>query len=509
MIGYQLGINAERRPEAIATVFGDRRLTYAALNDRANRAAKALRTAGVAYGDRIAVLTRNCDDFVVLLFATAKIGAIFVPVNFRLAPREIARVIAHCRPSLLFCGTSQTASIAEIGTGAGTIPINDELPRPPGRDAFDAWLSDGAPEEPRAAVKGCDIQMLLHSSGTTGEPKGAIWFHSTTWASCATKTIDFGLGPDDATVVFGPLFHAGPLLDLALPILLRGGRLVIGASTEFDPELLLRTAAEERVTVMTIYPTMWRRVLTLPDIESYDLASLRLLLTGGEPIPVPVLREVYRRFPGAGFINTYGSTEGGPITTFLSTADASRMIGSVGKPAFGVEVRIADDDSNAVPQGHTGELLVRSPFVCGGYWERPEMTAASFREGWWHSGDFARQDDHGFIWIAGRKKDMIISGAENIYPGEVEAVLAEIDGVVEAAVVGVPDPEWGEAVAAYVVRRDENSVTEDIILDHCRGNLAGYKKPRHIRFVEALPRTGVNKISRNALRDLFGGEPGH
>jgi fatty-acyl-CoA synthase len=509
MIGYQLTINASCRPEATAVVFGGRRLSYAALNERACRAANALVAEGVGCGDRVALLTRNCDACIELFFAAAKIGAVLVPINFRLAAPEIARILADCQPRLLFCGTSLApvaAQLGDSGLSPGIIVIDDKPPasaREASAADYEDWLGVQPPDEPEIAVNASDIQLLVHSSGTTGQPKGVIWTYTTTWASSLAKIIDFGLGPEDATAVFGPLFHVGPLMDLAVPILLRGGKLVIGASTGFDPAEVLRTCADERLTVISIYPTMWRRVLALSDIERFDLASLRLLFTGGEPIPLPVLREVYRRFPQAGFVNTYGSTEGGPITTFLGAAEARRKIGSVGKPAFGVDLRIADENGNPLPAGQIGELLVRSPFVCSGYWQRPQETAASLRNGWWHTGDLVRIDEEGFHWIAGRKKDMIISGAENIYPGEVEAVIAQIEGVVEVGVVGVPDEEWGESVAAYVVRHPDAPVTAESILDHSRRNLAGYKRPRHVIFIDALPRTGANKIAKTELRSMF------
>jgi fatty-acyl-CoA synthase len=307
---------------------------------------------------------------------------------------------------------------------------------------------------------------------------------------------------DDVTVVFGPLFHAGPMMDLAVPLLLRGGRLVVGATTGFDPAVLMRTIAAERATVMTIYPTMWRRLLGLPDLHIYDCSSLRLLLTGGEPISVPLLRTIYARFPMAGFVNTYGSTEGGPITTFLASEDRERKSGSVGKPAFSVEVRIADENETPVADGVTGELLVRSPFVCKGYANPPEDMAYC-SGGWWHTGDLAYRDKEGFIWIAGRKKDMIISGAENIYPIEIEQVIAELDGVVDVAVVGVPDVEWGESVAAYIVLAPGKSLDPVAVVEHCRRHLASYKKPRHIIFIDSLPRTTVNKVSKETLRAQF------
>jgi fatty-acyl-CoA synthase len=505
MIGHQLSVNAKRRPNATAMVFGERRLDYTALNQRACRAANALLAEGIGPGDRVAIMARNCDAFMVMFFAAAKIGAVFVPVNFRLAAPEIGRIVAGCRPKLVLCGTSM-AGVAIQLRAAGILPkvisVTDE-PETRSSPDFEKWLAASAAEEPESVVAASQTQLLLHSSGTTGHPKGAIWLYSTTWASSATKIIDFALAPDDATAVFGPLFHVGPLMDLAVPILLRGGKLVIGASTGFDPAQVLRVVGKERITVLTIYPTMWRRVLGLCGIERFDVSTLRLLLTGGEPIPNEVLREVYKRFPMAGFVNTYGSTEGGPVTTFLAPKDSVRKIGSVGKPAFGVDVRIADKAGCSIGPGEVGELLVRSPFMCAGYWERPEETSARLRNGWWHTGDLASRDDEGFIWIAGRKTDMIITGGENVYPIEVERVLAALDGVIETAVIGVPDAIWGEAVAAYVVRRPGVGLDTTAIIGHCRRNIAGYKIPRHIVFVDELPRTTVNKVSKATLREWF------
>jgi fatty-acyl-CoA synthase len=505
MIGYQLSINAKLRPNATAVVFGERRLDYTTLNERACRAANALLAEGIEPGDRVAIMARNCDAFMVLFFAAAKIGAVFVPINFRLAAPEIGQIVTGCWPKLMLCGTSMAGVAAELraeGTLTKVIPVADE-PETVSPPAFENWLRASAAEEPEITVAASQIQLLLHSSGTTGRPKGAIWLHSTTWASSLTKIIDFGLGPGDATAVFGPLFHAGPLMDLAVPILLRGGKLVIGASTGFDPADVLRVVGNERITVLTIYPTMWRRVLQLGDLEQFDRSSLRLLFTGGEPIPVEILRKVYKRFPTAGFVNTYGSTEGGPITTFLAPEDAERKIGCIGKPAFGVDVRIADDAGRSIGPSQIGELLVRSPFVCAGYWERPEETSARLRNGWWHTGDLAFRDEEGFIWIAGRKTDMIITGAENVYPIEVEQVIATLDGVSETAVIGVPDAVWGEAVAAYVVQRPGAGLHAAAIINHCRRNIAGYKVPRHVIFTDELPRTTVNKVSKTMLREWF------
>lgn len=508
MIGQILSINAEKYAQQIGVVFGSRGYSYADLNGRACRLANALVNMGVAPGDRVAALMNNCNHFVDLFFATAKLGAILVPVNFRLSGGEVERALDNTQPKILFAGHSMKATITQL---AGSHAIPSLVRWVPDRVALadlpdnehEQWLAQQSAVEPELPVLLTDPHLLIHSSGTTGYPKAAVWTHSTTLNSCCAKIIDFALSASDSTAVFGPLFHVGPLMDIAVPLLLCGGKLVVGESTGFDPALVLNTAAKELVTIMTIYPTMWRRVVQEVNCAQFDLSRLRMLLTGGEPISVALLHEVYARFPNAAFVNTYGSTEGGPITTFLSPADNLRKIGSIGKPAFGVHVRVVGPSDQSVGRGEVGELLVRSPFVCNGYWNQPEETAASTLNGWWRTGDLVSQDEDGFLWIEGRKKDMIISGAENIYPIEVERVIAALPGVREVSVIGVPDDTWGEAVVAFVVAEPMAGLDASRIVDHCKSHLASYKKPRHVRFVESLPRTTVNKVSKASLRKQF------
>jgi acyl-CoA synthetase (AMP-forming)/AMP-acid ligase II len=511
LIGRQLSIGAARHPDSTATVFGARRLTYAELNERACRLANALAALGVRPGDRVATLLHNCHAFIEAYFAAAKLGAVFVPLNFRLVAREVGHLLDGCTPRVLLAGEAFADMLTELKM-AGSLPPQvvriDDRPEAAaaGNAPYEAWLAAQPSVEPDAVVGADDLQLLVHSSGTTGVPKGAMWTHATTLFSSTAKIIDFALGPRDTTVVFGPLFHTGPLMDLALPLLLRGGKLVIGPSRQFDPELVLRTIAEERATVAHLYPTMWHRLLaTVQDTSAFDLTSLRLLFTGGETLPVPMLESVYDRFPGVGFVNTYGSTETGAMTTRLFTEDRVRKIGSIGQPAFSVDIRIADDDAVPLPPDEVGELLVRSPFVCQGYWHGDEQTATASRNGWWHTGDLAWRDEEGYLWIAGRKKDVIRTGQENVYPLEVERAIATLAGVAEVGVVGVPDEEWGEVVVAFVVAAPGADLDAAKVVEHCRQHLASYKKPRHVRFVDSLPRTTVSKISRSELKRRFAG----
>jgi fatty-acyl-CoA synthase len=498
LIGGRLRGVAARYPEATALVYGAQRLSYAALNERACRVAHGLQALGIRRGSRVAALLHNCNAFVEVFFATAKLGAVFVPLNFRLVSREVGELLDASTPQVLFAGPEFSEVLDPLETRA-SFPAQTRIVD----ERYEAWLGAQAADEPDVPVAADDLLMLLHSSGTTGLPKGAMFTHGTALVSSMAKIIDFTLTPRDACVVFGPLFHVGPLMDLALPLLLLGGKVVVGASGQFDAERLLGTIARERATVAPVYPAMLRRVLAVQQLERYDLASWRLLITGGEPVPLRVLRAMYDRFPELGFVNNYGSTEGGPITTFLDPADKLRKIGSVGKPSFGVEVRIVGEDGRALPPQQVGELAVRSAFVCRGYWNRPDLTEASLRNGWWHTGDLGWQDEEGFIWISGRLKDMIKSGTENIYPVEVEQVIAGLEGVAEAAVVGIPDEQWGEALAAFVVRTPGSRLDAASVIEHCRQHLASYKKPRHVVFVDSLPRNTTNKVSKPALRAGF------
>ena len=509
MLGFQLSIRAARAPADPAVAFGPRRLDYGTLEARACRLAQALAAAGIRRGDRVAALMNNCPQFLEALFATVRLGAIFVPVNFRLAPPEIVRLVAACTPSILLAGQDFDTALAELAAGGLLPPHVVRVNVRPDLDASDApyedWLAAHPPTAPDIAVAAEEPALMMHSSGTTGLPKGAIHTHGTAMSSCMAKIIDFGLGRNDRAVVFGPLFHAGPLMDLALPLLMRGGSVVLGASRNFDAQILLETIARERGTAAPVYPTMLRRVMAA-DLTPHDLSSLRLIITGGEPVTEALLTRVQHALPGTEVINNYGSTEGGPITTFLHAEDAARKPGSVGLPAFGMDLRIADEAGRELPAGSVGEILVRGPFTCRGYWNRPDLTEAATVNGWWRTGDLAHRDAEGFLWIDGRRKDMIKTGTENVYPTEVEEVIAALPYVAEVGVVGVPDDDLGEAVAAFIVSAPGAPEDPDAILSECRRQLAGYKKPRHVRFVAALPRTTVNKISKDKLRAWFAAE---
>ncbi|WP_418316562.1 class I adenylate-forming enzyme family protein [Piscinibacter sakaiensis] len=512
MIAIQLAVQAERRPAATALVYGQRRTSYAELHARSCRVARELAASGIRRGDRVALLAHNCPQFFELMFGCAMLGAIFVPINFRLVSAEIGRILASCSPELMIAGESFSSTLAplqdEPGYPAQLLWLDDRPePAAPAGASYERWLRAGPANEQQPAPAADTVLMLMFSSGTTGAPKGVIYTHAGAYASSSAKIIDFGLSERDTTVVFGPLFHAGPLMDLALPLLLRGGTVVIGASRGFDPRLLLATISEQRGTVVPIYPTMLRRLLAARVDPRLDLSCLRLIITGGEAAPLQVIRGTQALFPQAEFINNYGSTEGGPVTCFLPAADGVRKIGSVGRAAFGVQIRIDDADGQPLGPGAVGEIVVRSPFVCAGYWMQPVETATRIRNGWWRTGDLAWRDDEGFLWIAGRNSDMVKTGTEVVYPIEVEQAIAGLGDVIEVGVIGVPDSRWGESLVAYIVTTADSSLTAEEVIDHCRGRLAGYKKPRHVRFVDALPRGTTSKVDKRRLREWWENPP--
>jgi fatty-acyl-CoA synthase len=505
MVGAIPRVSAARDPDAVALIFADRRMTYRELSTRALQAANGLLAMGLGKGDRVAVLLENGPEFIEIFFATATVGAILVPANFRLAAPEVEYVLRDSGASVLFAGARFLTLLAPLLEGVESVRhvvrVGDSPSATDRVLEYETWLRRQPVEDPGVMVSSVDDQLILYTSGTTGRPKGALWAHSNTLLSAAAKTIDFDLRPTDATAVFGPLSHVGPLMDFAVPLLQRGGKVVIRRSGGFEPREALRVLAEEGITVVGMVPSMWKRVLAVTD--RHDLSGLRLIVTGGEAIEPDTLDGLYRRFPKADVMNQYGSTEGGPISVLMPRGRRLDKHGSVGRPAFNVEVKIAGDDGEEKAIGEVGELLVRSPVVCKGYWNRPRETAESLRNDWWRSGDLAWRDGDGFIWIAGRRRDLIISGGENIYPAEVEQVITGLAGVAEVAVAGVPDATWGEAVAAWIVRTPGSILTEKEVLEHCRARLASFKKPREVFFIDSLPRTAVGKVSRAILKRHF------
>jgi fatty-acyl-CoA synthase len=490
--------------DRIALIDGDSRITYAEFDRRTDHLAGALRELGVQQGDRVAVLMVNSAAFLETLFATAKLGAVFVPINFRLAVPEVAFLLADSGANIFVWSghLSPLARAALAGEGVrvrARVVVGGEPAD--GEADFEQVLASGEPLAFGINVAGSDLCCLMYTSGTTGRPKGAMLTHDNhLWNAINTLT-GHRLRETDRTVTALPMFHMGAWAH-ALPMLYVGGTNAFLPA--FDPEQTLATMARERVTIQLLVPAMWAALMAVPDFETYDLSALELAITGGAPCPLPVLE--YFQGKGVPFQEGFGMTETGPSVTLLDADHVKEKNGSIGRALFHVETRIVDENDSDVPTDQVGELVVRGRNVFAGYWGLPETTAEAFRGGWFHTGDMGRVDAEGFITLVDRKKDMIITGGENVYPVEVEQVLYRHPAVREVAVVGVPHSKWGETPIAVVALKNGAPVTGDDLISYARERLAHFKCPTRVEYVPELPRNATGKVLKTTLRKEYGAQ---
>lgn len=484
---------AELTPDVEAIVDGGRRLTYRQLAAHALRAAGMLRELGVGRHDRVATLTSNCIEFMELFYATAELGAILVPLNFRLAAPELDYQIRDAGAEILFVGPEHAALADQLAKDLplrARVELDAEYPRR--RDAAAAVSSDAG----RAAFS--DPHLILYTAGTTGHPKGAVLTHANTYWNVANMSIAVSLTERDTTATILPMFHCGGIGLFTVPTLTVGGRVIV--QRRFDADDLLDILRRERVAVCLGVPAIWLEMLKTPEFTAAKLPDLRYLASGGAPCPTSVIDEIARR--GFVFLQGYGLTETSPGGTLTPVPDWRRKAGTVGKSMAFVELRIARDDGTACDPREIGEVHFRGPNVFAGYWNAPTATAEAFTaDGWFRTGDLGFVDDEGFVTLVDRKKDMVITGGENVYSAEVEDVLFAHAAVAEAAVIGVPDERWGEAVCAVVALRPDAKASADEIIAHCRARLAKYKTPRYVVFIDSLPRNAAGKVLKRQLRE--------
>ena len=484
-LGRWLSDRARNTPGRVAIEFLGTAVTYGELDTVARRIAAGLAARGLRRGDRLATLTATSPEHVAVLFACARLGVALVPLSWRLSPVELAYQLHDADPSLLLVSAEHDALTAAIGSPVPVERIGDA-----------ALGQDGAVED--VAADG-DALLLVYTSGTTGKPKGAVLTH----ANCFWTNLSFDRVTDlrDTDVVLQvlPQFHVGGWNVQPLLAWWKGATVLLEPS--FDAGRALRLVEERGVTTMMGVPATYMFLAQDPAFDGTDLSSLRLAVVGGAPMPEPLLDTWRER--GVEIVQGYGLTEAAPNVLCLSPEDATRKLGFAGRPYPHVDVELRDSGSGALLRGAaTGELVVRGPNVFGGYWRNPEATSAAFADGWLLTGDVAERDADGYYRIVDRIKDMVISGGENVYPAEVEAVLHAHPAVAEAAVVGVPDDRWGEACLAFVVLETGGHVAEEELLEHCRGRLARFKVPRAVRFMEVLPRSAMNKVAKGDLRAL-------
>jgi len=497
-----LAHHATRTPDKPITVFEGGTTTYGEMARRAASLAGGLSERGVGPGEVVALLSYNCPEFLETVFATNYLGAIAMPINWRLAAPEVRYILEHSGARALVCDDSlvELASEATKGLEANLVRACVS-PAPP-----DGWttLADlrarptTATYVPAAAD---DVHRLMYTSGTTGRPKGVMITHANlAWKNLA-HIIEFAFTSADLGLACGPLYHVGAL-DLTTTSLIAAGATTI-IHRSFDASAVVAELERSRVTTVWLAPAMVNAIMALPDIAERDLSSVRVVINGGEKMPIPLIDRVQRTFSSAWFADAYGLTETVSGDTFLDRDSIVSKLGSVGRPCLYMELDIWSEQGTSLPPGDRGEIVMRGPKVFKGYWQDPEATAAAFAGGWFHTGDIGVRDDDGYLYIVDRVKDMIVSGGENIASSEVERVLYEHDSVMEAAVVGRPDDRWGEVPVAFVVLRDNATATADMLIDHCRAQLARFKVPREITFLESLPRNPSGKVLK---RELRGGE---
>ena len=497
--------SARRFPHKVAIIDGEVGLTFAEFDGLVDRAAAALSDNGFGPGDRVALLAHNCWQYAVLAFATARAALVLVPVNFMLTPEEIAYILEHSRATGFIVEADlipvARAAMRLAGNVTSAIALTaDGEPTPEGWADFRQWLTTTSPA-PTPDIEDDQLLRLMYTSGTESRPKGVMHTsRSLMWQYVSTITAG-SMSADDVEIHSLPLYHCAQLDNfLATDVYLGATSIILPRP---DPETVLRTIERYEVTNYFAPPTVWISLLRSPVFDQVDLRSLRKGYYGASAMPTEILREIRNRLPNLQLWNFYGQTEIAPLASALGPADQDDHAGAAGRPVLNVETTILDESDIPVPTGTVGEIAHRSPHLMLGYLDDPAKTAEAFRSGWFHSGDLGYYDDFGLLHVVDRKKDMIKTGGENVASREVEEVLYRHDAVQEVAVFGIPHPRWVEAVVAAVVTRDGTEVTAEDLDTHCREHLAGYKTPKQIFFVEALPKNPSGKLLKRELRTRF------
>jgi long-chain acyl-CoA synthetase len=494
-----------------AIVCGDTRYNWNEFDLRADALARGLSSLGVQRGDRVAVLMLNCHRYLELYYACARMGAVIVPLNIRLARPEIVFILNDSETKVLIVDKT----FASYVTGRDTYPTVENIlyngdETPEDMLNFEELVSKGAQIQQSAdqETEDNDISGLYYTGGTTGRAKGVMLSHKNVVSNAFHMIMATSYTGQDTYLHAGPMFHLADIASTFAVTMVGGCHVFIPL---FNPAHMLEAVQREKVTTTLIVPTMINALLNHPDVDNYDISSLRRITYGGSPMPLELLKKGLQKW-GPIFVQAYGMTEAAPLLTMLDPQDCRvdgtpeqvRRLASCGKESLGVEVRVVNVDGEDVKPGEIGEIIARGPNIMLGYWRMPEATAAAIVDGWYHTGDLATVDEENFIYIVDRAKDMIISGGENIYCVEVENALYTHPAVLEAAVVGIPDETWGEAVHAVVVCKPGTTVSSDELISHARTQIASYKIPRTVEFrTESLPKSGAGKILKRELREKY------
>lgn len=485
-----------------ALVDGNRRLSYRELNRRVNRLVRFLQGIGLKHGDRCGILAYNCLEFVEVIFAAAKLGLILVPLNWRLSPVELAFVLSDS-------GTKTLVFDPEFGKTVealkGQTPLHRLIAMGQeeilGGAAYEKALAGQRDDEPEPDQRvGSDTpHIIVYTAGTTGKPKGAVLGQGASFWNAINLGLDMHFNSNDRDLVVLPMFHIGGIGLFTLPMLHVGGTAIIQRT--FDAAETLRLLKSENITLFFGVPAIFLLLIQHPDFRPEAFENVRLVMSGGAPLPVALVRQYHEA--GIMLQQGFGMSEAAPSISTLSRELALKKAGSIGRALFHLEARVVDDDMCDVPPGEVGELVVQGPNMMQGYWNRPDATKEAFAGGWFHTGDLARMDEDGDLYIVDRKKDMFISGGENVYPAEVENAIFELPQIAEAAVIAVKDEKWGEVGRAIVVPKHGEDLTEEEIIGFLKGRLAKFKVPKSVVFTDRLPRNAAGKVLKNSLREKY------
>jgi acyl-CoA synthetase (AMP-forming)/AMP-acid ligase II len=510
LLGELVARNARRFPDREAVVYGNTRLTYRQFNARINRLAHALMDMGVKKGEKVAILLYNCNQYLEAYLALAKMGAIAVPLNFRLHPEELNYIVNNSDAVTFILGETFVGTIRGIQKDLPKVRQYISVTEKPveGMLHFESLLQKYPDDEPLVLVEDDDPVFIMYTAGTTGRPKGAVITHKNQVVVWTLASLEISREPDIGdmstwrALAAPPIFHIASL-GTCLAYLLFGATVNLPVDV-FNPVEVMQILEREKCDSVLLIPAMGNFLLQIPDLDKYDTSSLKAWFSGAAILPTQLRKRIRQAFPHVRIFDCFGQTESGALVSILRHSDAERKVASVGTALPCVEIRVVDGQDREVPVGQVGEAVYRGPNIMLEYYNDPRATAEAFRGGWFHSGDLVRQDEEGFIYVVDRKKDMIVSGGENIYPAEVEEVLYKHPKILEAAVIGVHDEGWGESVKAIVVTRPGETLTEEEVIDFCKEHLASYKKPRSVDFIDILPRNPAMKVLKTVLRERYG-----
>ncbi len=506
--GFIIERKRELHPKRVALVEHGKSVsyTYEELDALSNKTAQALVATAVKKGDRVMAILENSAEFFGLLFGCNKIGAVLVPVNFRLSPDELAIIFEDVAPVMLVYQSDYAVKVERLrSTMKGStkfIVVQSGANMPTGDQSFADFVSVRQDRSPGIRAGGDDPSVILFTSGSTGKPKGVIQTHRNTFTKSVDHVVDLAPRRDDVLLTMAPVFHVGGLNILTMSMFHVGGSVIV--QSRFEPGQALDIIESRRVTLLFAIPTMLKMMVANEGWANHDISSLRYVVSGGEPVPQRI-REVFSE-KGVPVLAAYGLTEGSSMSSFQREFDhEGKAADCIGKPPTHLESKVVDEAGKEVGTGEVGELIHRGPTVMPGYWNRPEETKSKVKDGWLYTGDLVRKDENGFYYLVGRRDDMIKSGGEKIYPSEVEEVIYRHPKVAEVVVFGRPDETWGNSVWAVVVGKKESRLSEEEIIEYCKRKIAGYKCPRRVILVDEMPHTGSGKVDRKGVKELYGG----